>query len=81
MKADDLKKLIEYGADIEFSYRGKDYTMLPWVEDGISVGLQGYDEDDHIFKDFDDLMDNHVIDGVKFREAVEDINILFTSGC
>ena len=74
-----IKELIEFGADIEFSYRGKDYTLLAWVEEGISVGLQGVDEDDHIFKDYNDLMENYVIDGVKFKDAIRDIEILFTS--
>lgn len=76
-----IKDLIEYGADIEFSYRGKNYTILPWVEDGIAVGLQENDEDDHIFKDFDDLMENYVIDGVEFKDAINNIRILFSSGC
>ena len=74
-----FKELIDMGADIEFSYNDKQYTVLAWVPEGISVGEQNNDEDDNIFSDFDDLMENYVIDGVKFKDVIEDIVIEFSS--
>lgn len=74
-----FKELIDMGADIEFSYNGKMYILLAWIPEGISVGEQNNDEDDNIFSDFEDLMENYVIDGVKFSDVIEDIVIEFSS--
>lgn len=74
-----FKELIDMGADIEFSYNGKQYTLLAWVPEGISVGEQNNDEDDNLFSDFDDLLENYVIDGVKFNDVIEDVVIEFSS--
>ena len=74
-----FKELIEMGADIEFAYNGKQYTLLAWVAEGISVGEQNNDADDNVFSDFDDLMENYVIDGEKFADIVEDVSIEFSS--
>ena len=74
-----FRKLIENGADIEFSYNGKQYTLLAWVAEGISVGEQNNDEDDNVFSDFDDLMGNYIINGEKFADIVEDVVIEFSS--
>ena len=40
-----LKSAIEFGSDIEFSYNNKKYTILPWTDEGIVIGLQGTDND------------------------------------
>ena len=74
-----FRKLIENGADIEFSYNGKQYTLLAWVSEGISVGEQNNDEDDNVFSDFDDLMENYIINSEKFADIVEDVVIEFSS--
>ena len=74
-----LRELIEMGADIEFAYNGKQYTLLAWVAEGISVGEQNNDEDDNVFSDFDDLLENYIIDGEKFADIVEDVIIEFSS--
>lgn len=74
-----FEELINMGADIEFSYNGKQYALLAWIAEGISVGEQDNDEDDNIFSDFDDLMENYMIDGVKFADIIEDVHIDFSS--
>lgn len=75
---EELKNKIERGADIEFRYMDEDYTILGWLEEGVAVGRHGADED-FIFKDADDLMENYVIHGKRFKDIVEDIEILFSS--
>lgn len=74
-----FRELIEMGADIEFAYNGKQYTLLAWVAEGISVGEQNNDADDNVFSDFDDLMENYVIDGAKFSDVIDDVIIEFSS--
>ena len=74
-----FKELIDMGADIEFSYNGKMYTLLAWVQEGIVVGEQNNDEDDNIFSDFNDLMENYILNGIKFAEIIEDVVIEFSS--
>lgn len=74
-----LKSLIDYGADIEFTLNGKQYVILPWLDDGIVIGLKNSEYDD-FYPDFEELMLNHVIDGKKFAHQIENITIDFTSG-
>ena len=74
-----FRELIDMGADIEFSYNGKRYTLLAWVTEGISVGEQNNDADDNIFSDFEDMMENYVIDGSKFKDIVEEVVIEFST--
>lgn len=77
---DKLKELIDAGADIEFNFNGKDYTILAWIDEGISVGEKNKN-DDNVFKDFDDLRNNYIIDGQVFGSVLDDIKLTFTSGC
>lgn len=74
-----FKELIDMGADIEFSYNGKQYTLLAWVPEGISVGEQNNDDDDNLFSDFDDMLENYSIDGKRFADIIEDVVIEFSS--
>lgn len=75
----ELKKLVEFGADIEFSCKGKMYTILPWVEVGIVIGEQG--EDDYIYQTYEEMVINFIIGGKPMKEVMDDIVIEFTSGC
>lgn len=70
-----LKSAIEFGSDIEFSYNNKKYTILPWTDEGIVIGLQGTDNDS-IYKTADDLINNHKIDGKNIKDIIKDIEIL-----
>lgn len=74
-----LKDLVEFGADIEFSYRGKDYVILPWTDDGIVIGPK--DGEDSVYGSYDDMINNYVIDGMYLKDILEKIKIDFTSGC
>lgn len=75
----EIKRLIDKQADIEFSYKGKEYTLLAWTDEGITVGEKNNDADDNVFSDYDDLMSNFIIDGKPFGDIVEDIVIIFSS--
>lgn len=70
-----LRNAIELGSDIEFKYKGKMYTILPWTKDGIVIGPQNEDNDS-IFKTADDLIDNYKIDGRHMKDILKDIEIL-----
>lgn len=75
-----LKELVEFGADIEFNFCGNSYTILPWVDNAISIGLQN-NNDDHIYKTFDEMIDNYQLNGHIMRDVLNQIDITFTSGC
>ncbi len=77
---DELKKLVDFGADIEFTCFGTDYTILPWTDDGISIGIQNDESQDACFETYEDMIDNYLIDGKKMRDVLDDIRITFTSG-
>lgn len=70
-----FKEAIEFGSDIEFRYKNKNYTILPWTDEGIVIGLQNSD-DDSKFKSADELIDNYTIDGNKMKDIIDDIEIL-----
>ena len=75
-----LRELVEYGADIEFKIYGKEYTILPWIDDGIVIGIKD-SEEDSIYQTYDDMVNNFAIDGKAMKDILEDIDITFTSGC
>ena len=75
-----LKELVEFGADIEFRYQGKDYTILPWTDDGIIIGLQNSNEDS-IFQTYEDMIEEYKLNGKRMKDVLEEIEITFTSGC
>lgn len=75
-----IKELVEYGADIEFRFQGKEYVILPWTDDGIVIGLRDSDEDG-IFQTYDEMVNNFVIDGNVMKDILDEIDIIFTSGC
>ena len=76
----NIKELVEFGADIEFRYKGKDYTILPWTDDGIVIGVQNSDEDS-IFKTYEDMINGYMINGKVMKEVLDEIEITFASGC
>ena len=73
-----LENLIEAGGDIEISIGNQKYTILPWTEKGIIIGLQETDEE-QVFQTVDTLLDNYMIDGVPLRHLENQIKILFHS--
>ncbi|MBR2131239.1 MAG: hypothetical protein IJ955_01660 [Oscillospiraceae bacterium] len=73
-----LKKLMEMGADIEFTVNGKDFVILAWVKEGIVIGPADIDED-AIFPDADSLMDGYIVDGKPLSEWMDEIVIRFSS--
>lgn len=70
-----LKELIDFGLDIEFKYNDKEYTILPWTEEGIVIGQQNSDNDT-IYKTSDELLNNYKIDGKLIKDIINDIQIL-----
>ena len=75
----ELKKLIEFGSDIELSIRGKEYVILPWTREGIVIGLRNTDTDD-VFQTADELFQEYLIDGIPFYQLVDEMEITFSSG-
>lgn len=75
----NLKELVEFGADIEFCYGNKEYTILPWTEDGIVIGQKN--GKDSIFESYEDMINKYKIDGVLMKDVLNKIDITFTSGC
>lgn len=71
----ELKKAIEFGSDIEFQYKNKKYTILPWTDDGIVIGLQNSD-DDECYKTADDLINNYKVDERPIKDVISEIDIL-----
>ena len=74
-----LKELVEFGADIEFCYGNKEYTILPWTEDGIVIGEKN--GEDYVFKTYADMVNKYKIGGVLMKDILSQINITFSSGC
>lgn len=74
-----LKELVEFGADIEFRFHGKEYIILPWPDDGIVIGEKN--GDDSVFDSYDDMVNKYVIDDCVMKDILEKIEITFTSGC
>ena len=75
----ELKKLIEFGSDIELSIRGKESVILPWTREGIVIGLRNTDTDD-VFQTADELFQEYLIDGIPFYQLVDEMVITFSSG-
>ncbi len=69
-------ELIELGADIEFLYNGKKYTILAWVDGGISIGEQNTD-DESIYSNCEEFLQNCIIDGTPLLNALSEIDIIF----
>lgn len=72
-----LISLIEAGSDIEFSYNGVMYTILPWTDDGITIGAQGVDND-ATFPDAAALLQGYRIDGMPLEDVLPSIHLEFT---
>lgn len=76
----ELKKLIEFGSDIELTIRGKEYVILPWTQEGIAIG-ERYSDDDEYFETADSLFIEYLIDGIPFHQLEDEMEITFSSGC
>lgn len=77
----DKKKFIElldFGADIEFSYHEKVYTILAWIDKGISIGEQN-SEDNEVYSSRDDFIRYCKIDGIPILDALPKIDVLYHS--
>lgn len=72
-----LKDLINSGSDIEFSVNGILYTILPWTDEGITVGPQDSD-DDMVFDDADALLNGYLIDGIPLAQMIDRVVIVFS---
>lgn len=74
-----IKDLVEFGADIEFHFQGKEYTILPWTDDGIVIGEKN--GDDSVFGSYEDMINEYKLDGKLMKDVLDKIEITFTSGC
>lgn len=78
MELNSLREMVEFGSDIEFEYRGKQYVILPWTVQGILIAEQ-YTDNEAIYETYDDLLNKHSLDGTPFKDVVDEINITFHS--
>lgn len=73
MKIEDLKGELETN-DISFSYNNKEYSICPL--DKIYAGECLNDDDDNSFDTFEEMINNWIVDGKKFKDIVEKIKLL-----
>ena len=73
-----LKTMIDFGNDIEFDLNGVMYTIIPWSDGKALIGRQGTDEE-AIFQNGKDLLENYYIDGQPLKHYVNQITIIFSS--
>ncbi|MGO5053638.1 hypothetical protein ACTQ6A_14220 [Lachnospiraceae bacterium LCP25S3_G4] len=77
-----FKKLIEFGADIEFSYNNARYVISPFDDEGNIVMGKEYDDDnDQIFSNYDDFFEKGIVEGESVSKIIDKFDITFTSGC
>ncbi len=74
-----IKDLVEFGADIEFRFQGKDYTILPWTDNGIVIGEKN--GNDSTFDSYENMINEYILDGKLMKDVLDEIKIIFTSGC
>lgn len=72
---DKFMKAIEFGSDIEFSYDGKNYTILPWTAEGIVIGEQNTNND-YVYKTPDELINNFMIGEKYIKDIINELDIL-----
>ncbi len=72
----DLKQLKEalYTNDVSFEYNDKDYVINPL--DKFYVGEAGNNEDNHEFDTFEDMEENWIIEGIKLKDFVSEIEFI-----
>lgn len=71
----ELENLLNTGYDIEFSYKGKDYSIVKTKRNVISF-CEFYREPTD-FATIDDFMNNAMIDGNKLSDIWERVTDLF----
>lgn len=71
----ELENLLNTGYDIEFSYKGKDYSIVKTKRNAISF-CEFYREPTD-FATIDDFMNNAMIDGNKLSDIWERVTDLF----
>ena len=76
MTAKELSSLIDTSGDIEFSIRGKKYTILCWYKDGPNVAEQVTEENQRIFSDGESLVSGYLIDGKPLASQMNDFKII-----
>ncbi|MDU2283359.1 hypothetical protein [Clostridium sp.] len=72
MKIEDLKGELETN-DISFSYNNKEYSICPL--DKIYAG-ECLNDDDNSFDTFEEMINNWIVDGKKFKDIIKDIKLL-----
>lgn len=71
-----LIELIDFGADIEFSFDGKDYAIFAWTDDGI-VLVEKNTQTEFVYPNRDDFIQNCKIKDVPILDALPKIDITF----
>lgn len=61
--------------DLTFEYNDKRYVIC-LLNDGYNVGEDGNDDNDNVYKTFDDMIENWIIEDKKLKEIVKDIKVI-----
>ena len=72
---EELIENISRGGEVEFSYNGKKYSILP-IHEGIVVTEQYNDENEVIYKDLRDIGE-YKIDDEYLKDVISKADIMF----
>ncbi|MDU6113812.1 MAG: hypothetical protein E6649_05315 [Paeniclostridium sordellii] len=61
--------------DLTFKYNDKCYVIC-LLNDGYNVGEDGNDDNDKVYKTFDDMIDSWIIQDRKLKDIVKDIKVI-----
>ena len=79
MTRSELVDLIDAGNDIMFDCDGKSFTILGWYEDGPIISEQVTEDNERVFKDGAQLVDNYIINGKPLKDRLHQIDVTFHS--
>ncbi len=76
MTRNEMISKIENGSDIMFDVKGRHFTILTWLPEGIGIDEQHpHDGNTQYFDTAEDLIDQYTIDGKSLSELAKEIVI------
>lgn len=77
MTREEFIEHVENGADIMFDVLGKHYTVLGWNEDGPLIAEQETGDNEAVFSDGKDLLENYKIEDKRLKDIWDDVEITY----
>lgn len=62
-----------------FDCLGKSYTILTWTDNGICIGEQNNDDDDHFYDNAEQLVKSFKINNIPLCDISDKVIITFSS--